>query len=139
MRKYKLMRMTSHHSFTHVETIPYDIVHPMLPRSLIRFVQSIAFVFERAPLVRELCGTLHIWARKPPVIEPRQYQISLARHRELFGSTSVVVPSHNEEMNILPLVEPQATLRGTAPGIGSPLPMVLPCFGTGQEPLLRNT
>jgi glycosyltransferase involved in cell wall biosynthesis len=77
----------------------------MLPRSLIRFVQSIAFVFEHAPLVRELCGTLYIWARKPPVIEPRRRRISLARHRELFGSTSVVVPSHNEEMNILPLVE----------------------------------
>lgn len=112
MRKYKLMHMTSHHGFTHVETIPYDIVHPMLPRSLIRFVQSIAFVFEHAPLVRELCGTLYIWARKPPAIEPRRRQISLARHRELFGSTSVVVPSHNEEMNILPLVETLLQLYG---------------------------
>lgn len=105
MRKYKLMHTTSHHGFTHVETIPYDIVHPMLPRSLVRFVQSIAFVFEHAPLVRELCGTLYIWAKKPPVAEPRRRRISLARHRELFGSTSVVVPSHNEEMNVLPLVE----------------------------------
>jgi dolichol-phosphate mannosyltransferase len=112
MRKYKLMHMTSHHGFTQVETIPYDIVHPMLPRSLIRFVQSIAFVFEHAPLVRELCGTLYIWARKPPAIEPRRHPVSLARHRELFGSTSVVVPSHNEEMNILPLVETLLQLYG---------------------------
>jgi dolichol-phosphate mannosyltransferase len=112
MRKYKLMHMTSHHGFTHVETIPYDIVHPMLPRSLIRFVQSIAFVFEHAPLVRELCGTLYIWARKPPVLGSRRPWTSLARHRELFGSTSVVVPSHNEEMNVGPLVETLLHLYG---------------------------
>lgn len=112
MRKYKLMHMTSHHGFTHVETIPYDIVHPMLPRSLIRFVQSIAFVFEHAPLVRELCGTLYIWARKPPAIESPRPPVNLARHRELFGSTSVVVPSRNEEMNILPLVETLLQLYG---------------------------
>ena len=105
MRKYKLMHMTSHQGFTHVETIPYDIIHPLLPRALIRLVQSIAFVFEHAPLIRELCGTLYIWARKPPVNEARRPRRSLADHRELFGSTSVVVPSHNEEMNILPLVE----------------------------------
>lgn len=112
MRKYKLMHMTSHHGFTHVETIPYDIVHPMLPRSLIRLVQSIAFVFEHAPLIRELCGTLYIWARKPPVLGSRRPWTSLARHRELFGSTSVVVPSHNEEMNVGPLVETLLHLYG---------------------------
>ena len=112
MRKYKLMHMTSHHGFTHVETIPYDIIHPMLPRSLIRFVQSIAFVFEHAPLVRELCGTLYIWARKPPALQSPRRRTSLARHRELFGSTSVVVPSHNEEMNIAPLVDTLHELYG---------------------------
>jgi len=112
MRKYKLMHMTSHHGFTHVETIPYDIVHPMLPRSLIRFVQSIAFVFEHAPLIRELCGTLYIWARKPPVPGSRRPWTSLARHHELFGSTSVVVPAHNEEMNVGPLVETLLHLYG---------------------------
>jgi len=112
MRKYQLMHMTSHHGFTHVETIPYDIVHPMLPRSLIRFVQSIAFVFEHAPLVRELCGTLYIWARKPAALPSPRPRPSLARHPELFGSTSVVVPAHNEEMNILPLVESLHQLYG---------------------------
>ena len=75
-------------------------------------MQSIAFVFEHAPLIRELCGTLYIWARKPSPSEPRRPRVSLARHRELFGSTSVVVPSHNEEMNIRPLVETLLQLYG---------------------------
>jgi glycosyltransferase involved in cell wall biosynthesis len=95
-----------------VEAIPYDIIHPLLPRSLIRFVQSIAFLFEHAPLLRELCGTLYIWARKPSVTESHRPRVNLARHRELFGSTSVVVPSHNEEMNIRPLVETLLQLYG---------------------------
>jgi len=112
LRKYKLMHMTSHQGFTHVETIPFDILHPLLPRALIRFVQSIAFLFEQAPLIRELCGTLYIWARKPSVTEPHRPRVNLARHRELFGSTSVVVPSHNEEMNIRPLVETLLQLYG---------------------------
>jgi len=112
MRKYKLMHMTSQQGFTHIETIPYDIVHPMLPRSMIRLVQSLAFIFERVPLIRELCGTLYIWARKPADKEPERPRVSLARHRELFGSTSVVVPSHNEELNIRPLVETLLRLYG---------------------------
>src|SRR6476646_53815 len=91
LRKYKLMHMTSHQGFTHVETIPFDIIHPLLPRALIRSVQSIAFLFEHAPLIRELCGTLYLWARKPSVTEPHRPRVNLDRHRELFGSTSVVV------------------------------------------------
>lgn len=105
MRKYKLMRMASQAGFTHVEIIPYDILHPMLPRSLIRFVQSVTFVLEHTPVIRELCGTLYIWARKPADGEAQRPHVSLARHRELFDSTSVVVPCHNEEMNVPPLID----------------------------------
>jgi dolichol-phosphate mannosyltransferase len=103
MRKYKLMQMASHQGFTHVEVIPYDIVHPRTPRFLIPFTQSLAFVLEHAYGLRELCGTLYIWAKKPGDEELRRPQVSLAEHRELWGSVSVVVPCHNEEMNIRPL------------------------------------
>src|SRR3972149_5394684 len=50
MRKYKLMQMASHQGFTHVEIIPYDIVHPLTPRFLIPVVQSLGFVLEHAPV-----------------------------------------------------------------------------------------
>ena len=36
MRKFELMKRASHQGFTHVEIVPYDIVHPLTPRSLIR-------------------------------------------------------------------------------------------------------
>ena len=72
---------------------------------MIRSLQSIAFILEHAPLIRHLCGTLYIWAKKPGDEEVRRPRVNLARHRELFRSISVVVPCHNEEMNICPLVE----------------------------------
>ena len=105
MRKYQLMQMASHQGFTHLEVIPYDILHSLTPGFLIRFVQSIAFVLEHAPIIRNLCGTLYIWAKKPGDEEGRRPQVNFANHRELFGSISVVVPCHNEEMNIPALVD----------------------------------
>lgn len=103
MRKYQLMKQASHQGFTHIEVIPYDIVHPLTPRPLIRLVQSTAFILEHAPLVRDLCGTLYIWLAKPG--PARRRSVNLATHPELFNSTSFVIPCHNEEMNIPRLVD----------------------------------
>ncbi|CAN5256552.1 hypothetical protein BH18ACI2_BH18ACI2_00660 [soil metagenome] len=103
MRKYQLMKQASHQGFTHIEVIPYDIVHPLTPRPLVRAVQSAAFILEHAPLVRDLCGTLYIWLVKPG--RARRHNVNLATHPELFDSTSFVIPCHNEAMNIPRLVE----------------------------------
>ena len=112
LRKYKLMQMASHQGFVNVDIIPYDIIHARCPTFLIRFFSSIGFVFERAPLLRELCGSLYIWAQKPNTTERRRPPVDLAFHRQLFGSTSVVVPCHNEEMNVGPLVDGLMGLYG---------------------------
>jgi dolichol-phosphate mannosyltransferase len=103
MRKFQLMKQASHQGFTHIEVVPYDIVHPLTPRGLVRAVQSVAFVLDHAPLVRDLCGTLYIWLVKPGVLQrPR---VDLATNPALFGSTSIVIPCHNEEMNVGGLVD----------------------------------
>lgn len=112
MRKYELLRVTSHQGFTHVDAIPYDIVHPLTPRSLIKWVRSLAFFLEHVPVVREFCGTLYIWGKKPGNEKARTPQVALDRHESLFGSTSVVIPCHNEEMNICPLVSALLRMYG---------------------------
>jgi dolichol-phosphate mannosyltransferase len=104
MRKYQLMRMASHQGFTEIDVIPYDIVHPSSPRFLISSLQTLAFVLEHMPVVRELCGTLYIWAKKPGDEEARRPSVDLAVHPELFNTVSFVIPCHNEEMNIDRLV-----------------------------------
>ena len=108
MRKYQLLRMASHQGFTDVDIIPFDIIHPRTPRRLLHVTQSLGFILEHAPVVRELCGTLYIWARKPGGPKQRRPMVDLAEHEELFGAVSFVVPCHNEEMNIPSLVK---TLR----------------------------
>jgi dolichol-phosphate mannosyltransferase len=112
MRKYELLRAASHQGFTHLEVIPYDIVHPLTPRFLINWVRDLAFFLERTPLIREICGTLYIWAKKPGDEEARRPRVALDHHECLFGSVSVVVPCHNEEMNIQPLVNALLQMYG---------------------------
>ncbi len=105
MRKFKLMQMASHQGFTHLEVIPYDIVHPRTPRFLVPWLQQLAFLAEHAPGLRNLCGTLYIWGKKPGDEAARRPRVNLAEHRALFGAVSIVVPCHNEEMNVEHLVD----------------------------------
>ena len=106
LRKYKLLQMASHQGFSHIDITPYDIIHPRTPARFVRHLQSLAFMLEHAPGIRELCGTLYIWGRKPGREGGGSRPLpNLARHRELSDSTSVVVPCHNEEANIGPLVD----------------------------------
>jgi dolichol-phosphate mannosyltransferase len=105
MRKFRLMQMASYQGFTDIDIIPYDIVHPRTPRALISFIQSKAFVFEQTPLIRELCGTLYIWAKKPGDEIVRRPKVKLTDHKQLFDAVSVVVPAFNEDMNIPRLVD----------------------------------
>ena len=104
LRKYKLMRMASRQGFTEIDVIPYDIIHPRVPRSLVDGLQSVAFVAEHAPIFREICGTLYIRAKKPGGPATRSF-VNLAVHSQLYRSVSFVIPCHNEEMNIPRLVE----------------------------------
>jgi len=102
MRKFDLMKHASHQGFTRIEVIPYDIIHSRTPRTWINAVQSTAFILEHAPIIRDFCGTLYIWLVKPGCADrPR---VNLATHRRLFDSTSIVIPCHNEEMNVARLI-----------------------------------
>src|SRR5262245_32228752 len=65
LRKYQLLKACSQQGFSHVDVIPYDIIHPSTPRRLATFLQSKIVALEHAPLLRDLCGTLYIWARRP--------------------------------------------------------------------------
>ncbi len=105
MRKFQLMQVASHQGFTHVQVIPYDIVHGRTPRFLINWIRDVAFILEHTPVIRDFCGTLYIWAKKPGDETARRPSVSLANHATLFDSTSIVVPCYNEEMNVRPLVE----------------------------------
>jgi dolichol-phosphate mannosyltransferase len=101
--KTDFLRTARQQGFTDVEVVPYDIIHPLLPKRAIRAVQTSAFVIEHAPILRDLCGTLYLWARRPGGVEERP-AVNLAKHRQFHAAVSFVVPCHNEETTIGPLV-----------------------------------
>lgn len=104
MRKYELLKAASHQGFTHVDITPYDIIHPMTPRWLIGTVQALSWFLEHTPLIKESCGTLYIRGKKPGDEHARRPKVNLAIHPKLFDAISVVLPCHNEEMNVGPMV-----------------------------------
>ena len=63
------------------------------------------------PVVRTMAGSILVHGQKPPRTSPLP-KVSLFEHEELRGAISVVVPCHNEEMNIRPLVERMRDLFG---------------------------
>jgi SAM-dependent methyltransferase len=105
LRKYKLMQIASSQGFIDIDVIPYDIIHPLAPRFAISALLSLAYAVEHTPLLKEFCGTLYIRAQKPGSAEGRRPNVNLARQPGLYRSTSFVVPCHNEEMNVRPLVD----------------------------------
>lgn len=103
-----LNELISELGFIRVFTAYNDFVYrPLTPR-LSWLLRNLSILLENAPLIRTLAGSVLVHAQKPPLSPPRP-AVSLCEHEGLRGAVSVVVPCHNEEMNVGPLVN---RLRG---------------------------
>lgn len=100
----QLYELMSEVGFIRVFAVFNDFVYPPLTRRLAWVFRNLSIVLENAPGVRTLAGSILVHAQAPPraVERPR---VSLCSHRQLNAGVSVVIPCHNEEMNIEPLVE----------------------------------
>jgi dolichol-phosphate mannosyltransferase len=104
LRESEIRQAARGEGLEEVVVVPYDILHPRTPKRLVPMVQSTAFVLEHLPGIQELCGTLFICAGKPRQVSMERPRADLARHEVLNDAVSVVVPCHNEAMNIPRLV-----------------------------------
>lgn len=104
INSYQLMKMASHQDFTKIEIIPFSSLHDGWPKSILPLVRTLRFTHERAPVIRNLCSDIYICLTKPGEEPNNKNYVNLAEHSNLFDSTSVVVPCHNEAMNIPALV-----------------------------------
>jgi dolichol-phosphate mannosyltransferase len=89
--------------FIRVFSVYNDFVFAPLSRTLIWWLRNLSILLENAPGVRTLAGSILIHGQKPPRTL-NQSKISLCEYEQFRKSVSVVVPCHNEEMNIPPLV-----------------------------------
>jgi dolichol-phosphate mannosyltransferase len=106
-----LYELLSEIGFIRVYAAYNDFVFAPLTRPLIWFLRNASILLENAPLVRTMAGSILLHAQKPPRKKERQ-RISLFAHECLRGAVSVVIPCHNEEMNIGPLIEQILDLYG---------------------------
>jgi SAM-dependent methyltransferase len=88
--------------FIRISITCYDFLYPPIPRWLMLVARNASLVLENTPVVRNLAGTILLQAQRPPGDLSRP-AVRMAEHTELFNAISVVVPCHNEEMNVGPL------------------------------------
>ena len=53
------------HGFVGIEVQPFDFLHPAIPGMLVRLVEKVCASLEYVPLLREIAGSLYVWAQKP--------------------------------------------------------------------------
>lgn len=98
-----LYELMSEVGFVRVFAVYNDFVYAPLNRPLIWFLRNLSILLENAPVIRTLAGSILIHAQKPPR-QVEQVKVSLCEHTQLHRAISVVIPCHNEEMNIEPLI-----------------------------------
>ncbi len=106
-----LYELLSEIGFVRIYAVFNDFVFAPLTHTLIWFLRNASILLENAPIVRTMAGSILIHAQKPTQAGKRP-QVSLFQHESLRGAISVVIPSHNEEMNIGPLTERILALYG---------------------------
>ena len=111
LSKDQLYEQISAVGFVRVFAVYNDFVYAPLTRQLVWLLRNLSIILENMPVVQTLAGSILAHAQKPPI--PEHYsRRSLVRHESLRGAVSIVVPCHNEEMNIPPLVRELTNLYG---------------------------
>ncbi len=90
--------------FIKISAVYNDFVYAPLTYRGVWLLRNLSILLENLPYIRTLAGSILIHAQKPPQFLPSP-DISLCYHEQLKEKISVVVPCHNEEMNIIPLVK----------------------------------
>jgi dolichol-phosphate mannosyltransferase len=100
----RLYELLSEVGFVGVTATCYDFLYWPIPRWLMRIARNLTLVMENAPGLRLLAGAILVHAQRPPQHLPRR-EARMVEHQSLRRAISVVIPCHNEEMNIVPLVD----------------------------------
>ena len=102
MNRTQLYELMSELGFVRVLALFTDFVYAPLNRPLIYFLRNFSILLENMPGFRNLAGAIVIHGQVPGLLP--DHVGTLCRSDKLRSTISVVIPCHNEEMNIIPLV-----------------------------------
>jgi glycosyltransferase involved in cell wall biosynthesis len=105
MNRIEVFSVLSEIGYTQINVLPYDFLYSPAPKFLIWPVRNLSIIMENFPYIRNFAGSLYIWARNPSLDSEEQATVDLSEHQMFFGKVSFVIPCHNEEMNVAPLVK----------------------------------
>jgi SAM-dependent methyltransferase len=104
MNRIEVFSVLSEIGYTHINVLPYDFLYSPIPRFLIWPAQNLSIVMENFPYIRNLAGSLYIWARNPSLENEEQEMVDLCDYEMFIRNVSFVIPCHNEETNVAPLI-----------------------------------
>jgi dolichol-phosphate mannosyltransferase len=111
LSRSQIYDLVSEIGFVSVYAVYNDFVFPPLTRRLIWLLRNLSILLENAPGVRTMAGSILIHAQRPP--EGKYVpSVPLFTHKSLWHAVSFVIPCHNEEMNVRPLVDRILDLYG---------------------------
>jgi dolichol-phosphate mannosyltransferase len=102
LNRIELYELLSEIGFSRVFTVYNDFVYAPLSPQLTWILRNISIVLENVPAIRTLAGSILVHAQKPP--RPRPKAVRLRAPSDLREAVSIIIPCHNEEMNVGPLV-----------------------------------
>lgn len=62
--RWEIIKLLKKHGFKTVSVVPFDFLHPVVPKRLIKMVSFIGRIFERVHVVKEIAGSIYITAYK---------------------------------------------------------------------------
>jgi dolichol-phosphate mannosyltransferase len=103
LNRPSMYELLSELGFVRIFAVFNDFVYaPLTPKGA-RLLRNLSIILENMAGVRTFAGSILLHAEKPPVLATRP-TVSLTVDSAFLGSVSVVVPCHNEEPNVRPLV-----------------------------------
>tara|TARA_Y100000031_G_scaffold48114_1_gene54896 strand:+ start:104 stop:1621 length:1518 start_codon:yes stop_codon:yes gene_type:complete len=105
LNRIGLYSVLSEIGYTQINVLPYDFLYAPIPKFLIWPAKHMSIIMENFPYLRNFAGSICIWARNPVVTSREEPAKDLCKHKMFYKKVSFVIPCHNEEMNIQPLIK----------------------------------
>jgi 2-polyprenyl-3-methyl-5-hydroxy-6-metoxy-1,4-benzoquinol methylase len=105
LNRIEVFSILSEIGYTQINALPYDFLYAPIPKFLLWPAKHISIIMENFPYIRNFAGSVCIWARNPVLTDQEEPAVDLCKHEMFYKKVSFVIPCHNEEMNIPPLIK----------------------------------
>jgi hypothetical protein len=104
LNRLQIFSVFSEIGFIKINVLPYDFLYSPIPKFMLWAAKNLSLIVENMPFVRNFAGAIFVWARTPALEDEPPPAVDLCDHPMLYNNVSFIIPCHNEEMNVRPLV-----------------------------------